>query len=166
MYQVSLSEEQRAELVRRTRAPGLQRRLRDRLEMVRLSDAGFHVPWIARHLRGQEATVRRWLKQFLQHGFDALADQPHRGQTSQLTPVLLATLRQQIATTDRTWTAAQLAGWLAAHHGLYLSADHLGFLLRRAGLSYKRTERSLRHQQDPTQVAAKQAELQALEKGD
>jgi hypothetical protein len=32
-------------------------------------------------------------------------------------------------------------------------------------LTYKRTERSLRHKQEPAQVAAKQAALQELEKG-
>jgi transposase len=166
MYRVSLTDAQRAELQRQARLPGLKRRTRDRLEMVRLSDAGFSIPWIARHFQVQEATVRRWIKQFLSGGsFAALADQPHRGQTSQLTPALLAALRAELAATERTWTAPQLAYWLAEQHGVQLSADHLGFLLRRAGLSYKRTERSLRHQQDPAQVAAKQAELAELEKG-
>jgi transposase len=100
-----------------------------------------------------------------QGSFAALADQPHRGRTSQFTPALLAALRAELAATERTWTAPQLTAWLAEQHGLQLSPDHLGFLLRRAGLRYKRTERSLRHQQDPVQVAAKQAELQELEKG-
>lgn len=166
MYRVTLTEEQQAELQRQTRLPGLPRRPRDRLEMVRLSAAGFSVPWIARHFQVQEATVRHWIKQFLAQGdFAALSDQPHRGQTSQLTPTLLAALRAELAATERTWTAPQLAHWLTEQHGVELSADHLGFLLRRAGLSYKRTERSLRHQQDPVQVATKQAELHALEKG-
>lgn len=166
MYRVSLSEEQRAELKRRTQVPGLKRRTRDRLEMIRLADAGFSVPRIAHHFQLREDTVRHWIKRFLSHGgFEALSDQPHRGQVSQLTPALLAALRQELAATERTWTARQLAGWLAEHHGVHFCRDHLGFLLRRAGLTYKRTERSLRHKQDPEQVTAKQTELQELEKG-
>lgn len=166
MYRVSLTDEQRAELNRRSRPPGLSRRTRDRLEMVRLADAGFSVPWIANHFHLQQATVRYWIKRFLHHGgFAALADQPHRGQVSQLTPALLAALRQELAASERTWTTRQLAAWLAAQYDVQLSADHLGFLLRRAGLSYKRTERSLRHKQDPVQVAAKQEALHELEKG-
>jgi len=46
-----------------------------------------------------------------------------------------------------------------------LTPDHPGFLLRRAGLSYKRTERSLQHKQDPAAVQEKRAALAALEKG-
>ena len=166
LYRVHLTEAQRAELQRRTRQPGVMPRTRDRLEMVRLSDAGLSIPQIARLLSISEGRVRFWIKRFLEGGFEALPDQPHLGQSSQLTPALLAALRQEIEQTDRTWTAPQLADWLAEHHGLRLTADHLGFLLRRAGLSYKRTERSLKHKQDPEQVARKQAELQELEKGE
>ena len=166
MYRVRLNEEQRAELQRRTREPGVKPRTRDRLEMVRLAAAGWNVPQIARHFQLREDTVRTWIKRFLAGGFDALPDPPHPGQTSQLTPALLAAVRQEIEKADRTWTARQLADWLAQHHGLRLSRDHLGFLLRRAGLSYKRTERTLKHKQDPAQVAAKRAELQELEKGE
>jgi hypothetical protein len=36
--------------------------------------------------------------------------------------------------------------------------------LKRANLSYQRTSRSLRHKQQPTEVAAGKAQLDALEK--
>jgi transposase len=165
LYCVHLTEEQRTELQRRTRDPKILPRTRDRLEMVRLSDAGFSIPRIARLLSFHEATVRCWIKRFLAEGFDGLPDQPHVGQTSQLTPVLLNALREELSRTARTWTAGQLADWLATHHGLRLTPDHLGFLLRRTGLSYKRTERSLKHKQDPAAVQQKREALQELEKG-
>jgi transposase len=133
--------------------------------MVRLADTGMSIPRIAQVLQVSEGRVRHWIKQFLQDGFDALPDQPHRGQRSQLTPDLVATLRSELAKGERTWTTAQLADWLAEQHGLRLSRNHLGTLLRRAGLSYRRTERSLKHKQDPQQVAQKRAALQELEKG-
>ncbi len=165
LYRVHLTEEQRDELQRRTRAPGVMPRPRDRLEMVRLADSGMSIPRIAQVLRISEQRVRYWIKRFLQGGFDALPDQPHLGQASQLTPALLAALRAELEKQERTWTAPQLAEWLAEHHGLCLSPHHLGTLLRRAGLSYRRTERSLRYKQDPEQVATKRAALQELEKG-
>lgn len=165
MYRVHLTEEQREELKRGTRTPGVMPRTRDRLEMVRLAAAGMSIPRIAQVLQLSEGRVRHWIKQFLQGGFKALPDQPHRGQPSQLTPDLVAALRAELAKQERTWTAAQLAEWLAEQHGLRLSRNHLGTLLRRAGLSYRRTERSLQHKQDPEQVAQKQAALQELEKG-
>jgi transposase len=121
-----LTAAQRTELQQRTRAPGVLPRTRDRLEMVRLAAAGWSIPKTARYLQMSEVRVRHWIKQFLTGGFDALPDQPHPGQTSQLTPALLAAIRAELAKSDRTWTARQLAAWLAAHHDLHLSPDWLG----------------------------------------
>ena len=79
MYRVCLTEEQRAELKQRTRSVAVKPRTRDRLEMVRLSAAGWSIPKIARHLQLSEQQVRFWIKRFLAAGFDALPDQPHVG---------------------------------------------------------------------------------------
>jgi len=126
LYRIHLTEEQRAELHRCTRAPGVEPRTRDRLEMVRLADAGWRVPHIATHLRIKPRRVRFWLKRFLEAGFAALADQPHPGQTSRLTRELLAAVRQELDKGDRTWTTRQLTAWLAETHGVSFSRDHLG----------------------------------------
>ncbi len=166
MYRVHLTEAQRDELQRRTRDPQVKPRTRDRLEMVRLADAGWSIPKIARHLRISEKRVRYWVKQFLAGGFEALPDQPHVGQQSRLTPELIAALQQEVERSQRSWTAGQLAGWLAEHHGLPLTPNHLGQLLKRARFSYKRTERGVTQKQDPQQVAVRQADLQTLEKGE
>ncbi len=165
MYRVHLTEEQRNELQRRTRDPQLKSRTRDRLELVRLSDAGWSIPQISRHLRSSEKRVRYWIKQFLAGGFEALPDQPHVGQSSRLTPALLAALQEEVEQSGRSWTAGQLADWLAAQHGVRFTARHLGRLLKRARFSYKRTERRVEHKQDPEQVAERQAALETLEKG-
>ncbi len=165
MYRVQLTEAQRDERIRRTRTPGLKRRTRDRLEYLRLADAGISVPQIARLFRADEDAVRYWVKRFLHRGFDALEDAPHPGQSSRLSPAAIAALRERLDRQDRTWTRQQLADWLAETHGLRFTADHLGFLLRRAGLSSHRTERSLRHAQDPDQVAERRADLETVEKG-
>jgi transposase len=164
VYRVSLSEEQRQELQRRTHEPGIKPRTRDRLEMVRLSNAGWSVPQIARHLGRSEKRVRHWIQTFLTSGFDALPDQPHRGRPSALTPAIREALHQELAKEDRTWTAAQLAAWIAERFGVGVSLSHLRRFLRRWKLSYKRTGRSVKHKQNPEQVAAKEAELGELEK--
>jgi len=166
MYRVHLTEEQLTELRRRTRAAAVKPRTRDRLEMVRLAHAGWSAPRIAEHLQQSPRRVRHWLRRFLEDGFDALPDQPHVGQQSSFTPALQEALRAELAQGDRAWTAAQIAEWLAEHHGLRLCPDWLGRLLKRARLSYKRTQRRLKHKQDPVEVAKKRAELETLEKGE
>ena len=163
-YRIRLSEEQRQEVRARTRAAGLAPSTRDRLEMVRLSDAGWSVPRIARHLGQHEQTVRSWIKAFLAGGFDALPNKPRGGKESALTAPMLERVRAELAAGPRTWTAAQLADWVAARHGVRLSADRLRIHLRRARISWQRPSRTLRHKQDPDEVAARGAVLTDLAK--
>lgn len=164
MYRIHLSEEQRLELKRRARSRKTAPRTRDRLEMVRLSDAGFSVPRIARHLRICKPRVRYWVTRFLESGFEALPDAPHLGQKSALTPQILESVKVELRKSERTWTAQQIADWIAEQHRVLRSADRVGRMLRRARVSYKRTHRHLKHKQKPEEVAAKKEELTALEK--
>lgn len=166
MYRVHLTEEQAAELVRRARDPATNPRTRERLEMVRLVAAGWSVPRVARHFRRDARRFRERLRAFLERGFTALEDQPHPGQQSAFTPQLRAVVRAELAKGDRTWTASQVADWLAEHHGVRLSAAWLRELMRREQLSYKRTQRHLKHKQDPVRVAQARRALEALEKGE
>jgi transposase len=164
MYRITLTDEQRTELRQRTRQRGLAPSTRDRLEMLRLADAGWSAPRIALHLGQHEQTVRTWLKAFLERGFDALVNKPRGGKSSALTPAILDAVRTELAKAERTWTAAQLTNWIAQHHGVHLSVDRVRRHLRRAGLSWQRTSRSLKHKQNPTEVAERQAVLTDLEK--
>jgi putative transposase len=164
MYRVHLTDAQRDELNQRTRDPQIKPRTRDRLEMVRLSDAGWSPPRIAGHLRLNAQTVRQWLQAFLTGGFDALPDQPHPGQQSALTAAMEAAIRTELRKDEQTWNAPQLAAWVAQQFGVQLSPAQLGRRLKRAGIVYQRTSRSVKHKQNPAEVAAKQQELAAQEK--
>jgi transposase len=164
MYRIALTDKQRQEVRERTRQKGLAPSTRDRLEMVRLSDAGWSVPRIACHLGQHEQTVRLWIKAFLTGGFDALPNKPRGGKQSALTAAMLESVRAEVAKGGRTWTAAQLADWIAEHHGVRLSADRLRRHLRRAKISWQRTSRTLRHKQDPQEVAQHGAALAAAAK--
>ncbi len=165
MYRVMLTPEQREDLRQRTRRAGLAPSTRDRLEMVRLADAGWRVPQIARHLGQHEQTVRRWIRAFLAGGFAALPNKPRGGDHSALTPGILDAVRGEIATGGRTWTAGQVRDWVAEHHGVRLSRGRMRVHLKRARLSYQRTSRSLTHKHDPQQVAERTATLEGLKKG-
>ena len=164
MYRIALTDEQRHELRARTRQAGLAPSTRDRLEMVRLSDAGWSVPRIARHLGQHEQTVRTWIKAFRAGEFEALPNKPRGGKESALSAPMLESVRAEVARGTRTWTAAQLADWVAEHHGVRLSAERLRLHLRRAKISWQRTSRTLKHKQDPAEVAAREAVLTDLAK--
>src|SRR6516164_10029106 len=80
-------------------------KVRDRLEMVLLSDAGWSAPRIAAHLGYCGQTVRDRLRAFLARGLDALypfrpgpaPDLAHRDRVAEELTRLL--------TEDRTWTS-------------------------------------------------------------
>ncbi len=148
-YRIRLTPEQREELYRRSRARVLPPRLRDRLEMVRLSDLAWSVPRIARALGCHEQTVRRTVKAFLAGGFDALPDRPRPG-------------RPPAAHRGQTWTAPRLAAWLAEAHGVRVDAEYLASRLRRRKFRWKRTKRSVQHKANPDLQAQATADLEVL----
>jgi transposase len=103
--------------------------------------------------------VRTWIKAFPAGGFEALPNKPRGGKESALTMPTLESVRAEVARGTRTWTAAQRADWVAERHGVRLSADRLRLHLRRARISWQRTSRTLKHKQDPDEVAERAAVL-------
>jgi transposase len=165
MFRVSLNENERAELRRRTHESGVRPAVRDRLEMVRLADAGWSVPQIAQHLGAHEQTVRRYVKTYLAEGFDGLAPRPHPGRPPRIQLADLEAVEQLLDETERTWTAPQLVAWLAAERQVPICRDHLGRLLRRRGFRYKRTKQAVAHKRtDPHLVQTAIDHLAALKK--
>lgn len=148
MYRIHLTDAHQSELLRLTRLGSLSPATRTRLEMVRLSDAGWSVPRIALHLHQHEQTVRSWIKAFLSGGFDALSDKPRPGKRATVSAETLWALASEIGKGDRTWNSVQAQAWLALR-----------------GVSLKRTAHTLRHKQNAEEVAEKQVALATVQKG-
>jgi transposase len=165
VIRIELTVAQRAELRARTRDAGIAPRTRDRLEMVRLADAGWSVPRIARHLGCHEQTVRKYVKAFLAGGFAVLPDRPRPGRPPTVTAAHLDALEAPLDAGGRTWTTPQLVAWLEREHGVRVHPDHLSRLLHARRFGWKRTVTSVAHKRrDPDAYAAKVAELDALKK--
>ncbi len=140
-------------------------RLRDRLELVRLSDLDWSVPKIAAYLGCHEQTVRKYVKAFLAGGFDALPDRPHPGRPPTLTVAHLEAVEQHLdaaAARGETWTAPRLATWLAEAHRVRIDPEYLAARLRRCKFRWKRTKRSVQHKADPGLQAQAKADLEVL----
>jgi transposase len=165
MIRVALTPAQREELHACTHEPGIAPRTRDRLEMIRLADAGWSIPRIAVHLGCHQQTVRAYVKAFLVGGFAALPDRPRPGRPPRVTKAHLLALEALIDAGGRTWTTRQLAEWLAQEHGVRVHPDHLSVLLHRRRFGWQRTVTSVAHQRrDEAAYDAKVAELDALKK--
>ena len=166
LYVIRLTPEQRAELNRRAREREVPPRLRDRLEMVRLSDLGWSAPKIAASLGLHEQTVREYVKAFLVGGLGALPDKPVPGRPATLTeahPDAAERLLDEAAARGETWTLPRPAGWLCRTHRVVISPERLGVRLRERDSRWKRTKRSVRHKQsDPELQARAAAHLERL----
>jgi transposase len=133
--------------------------------MVRLADAGWPIPRIARHLGCHEQTARRHVKAFLAGGFAALADRPRPGRPPTVTPAHLDALAGLLDAGGRTWTTAQLVAWLEREHGVRVHPDHLSRLLHARRFGWQRTATSVAHKRrDQAAYDAKVAELDGLKK--
>jgi transposase len=166
MIRVRLTADDQQELRHRTRQAGHAPAVYERLEMVRLSGAGWTIPQIAQHLGRHEQTVRAQIKAFVAGGFDALPDQPRAGRPRRVTDAHLTALTNLLDHSARTWTTRQLATWLAETQGVAVHPDYLATLLHQQGFRWNRMKRSVAHKQrDPDLHAAKVAELEALKKG-
>jgi putative transposase len=162
MIRVQLTDSTRADLqaLRRTALPP---RVRDRLEMVLLSDAGWSPPRIAEHLACYPQTVRATIHRFNAHGSPALypgtpGPAPDHARRDRVTGRL-----QNLLGEDRTWTSAQLADALRPA-GVDLGGRQVRRYLALLNAGYRRTASTLEHKQDPTKVGRATAVLDGLKK--
>jgi len=150
MICISLDDATRDEL-RALRRTGLAPKVRDRIEMVTLSDAGWSAPRIAAHLGRHPQTVRSLLRAFAAGGIAALY--PFRSgpaPDAERRRRVASTLRELLAE-ERTWTSRQLAEALAAR-GVALGPRQVRRHLKRLGAGYRRTASTLKHKQDPAKA--------------
>jgi len=162
MIRIQLDATTRAELqaLRRSALPG---KVRDRLEIVLLSDAGWSPPRIARHLGCHPHTSRAVLRGFRDRGQPALwpdrpgpaPDQPRRQAVAEVLRSLLAQ--------ERTWTSRQLSTALR-ERGIELGPRQVRRYLKVLKAGYRRTASTVSHKQDPAKVARAKVVLGGLKK--
>lgn len=163
MIRRRLTDEDRAAVRARRRAPGLARAERDRVEMVLLSDAGRGPPRIAAHLGCCAAAVRAALKRFQAEGAAGLRPgRPGPPKAEARRRAVTAALDRLLAQ-DRTWPAAQLAAALG-EEGIALSPRQTRKYLALTGARWRRVQRTLRHRQDPAAVDRAGRVLASLKK--
>jgi transposase len=151
MIRTHIDDATRAQL-QDLRRKSLPPKVRDRIEMVTLSDAGWSAPRIAAHLGYCGQTVRDSLRAFLAHGIDALYPRrPGPAPDVARRDRVARELRLSLAE-DRTWTSRQLSEALAAR-GIDIGPRQVRRHLKRIQAGYRRTASTLKHKQDPAKAA-------------
>ena len=160
MIRIRLSQTTRDEL-HQMRREDLPVKVRDRLEMVLLADAGWTAARIAEHTGYGYRTALDVLKDFRARGRDALVPRrrgpaPDAARRERVVGALRDLLGQ-----DRTWTSAQLAEALR-DRGIDLSPRQVRRYLRSMRSRYRRTASTVKHKQDPEKAARAEAVLANL----
>ena len=166
-----VSREQQAEVVRLLGQETLNRRVRERLEMVKAQALGQDVGQIARWCGRSVGTVRHWLRRYQEQGVRGLRDAPRSGRPRRADGAYRAALEQAVSTPPRelglgfdAWTSARLARYLAEQTGVQLSDGWVRALLGELGFVCGRPKHTLTHLQDPEEVAACETTLAAVHK--
>jgi putative transposase len=146
MIRIRLEDTSREQLRALRRKP-LPPRVRDRISMLTLADAGWSAPRIAAHFGHCGQTVRDLLKDFLDRGIEAV----HPRRTG---PAPDVERRDRVAeglrclpAEGRTWASRRLSLALAGR-GIEIVRRHL----KRMEASYRRTAQTLEHKQDPAKA--------------
>lgn len=144
------------------------RKLRDRLQIVRLAHRGRPHQDIAADLGTTPRTVQRWLNAYLDGGIDALVPRKARGHDPAIPAHLAGEIRRWVIEgpaaqgLDRAnWTHAELADHLRKTHGITASRSAMQRFCRQHGIRpYRPTYRHLRG--DPEKQAEAAEELAEL----
>lgn len=113
-------------------------RLRTRSQMILLGiEEKLTAPQIAKIVRKNDYTVRRWIKRFNAEGINGLYDQPKSGAPAQVTDSYRARLLVVVRRRPRTlgqayslWTLQRLADFMAEETGLRFSTETVRRILK------------------------------------
>jgi transposase len=148
----------------------IDRKLRDRLQIVLMAHRGRPHQDIAADLAVSTRTAQRWLNAYLDGGLDALRPRKAPGRPPKVPAALAAEVRRWVIEgpakrgLDRAnWTHAELADHLLKTRGISASSSAVQRFCRRAGIRpFRPTYRFLRG--DPVAQAEAAEDLAALEK--
>ena len=113
-------------------------RIRTRVQMILLAvEEKMTAPQIAKIVRQNEQTVRRWIQRFNAEGITGLSDEPKSGAPKQVTDGyrerLLVVVRRRPRSLEQPyslWTLQRLANFMAEETGLRFSTETVRLILK------------------------------------
>lgn len=169
----AITAEQRAAVAALLRQPTLNRRVRERAEMVKAATLGYEAAEIARWSGRSVGRVRHWLRRFAARGIDGLADGARSGRPVKADAAYRAALEAAVTTPPSAlglpfdvWTSDRLSAYLAETTGTRVAPGWLRVLLSQHDFVTGRPKHTLTHLQDAEAIATFAQELAAAgEKG-
>ncbi len=168
-----ITAEQRAAVEALLRQPTLNRRVRERAEMVKAATLGYEAAEVARWSGRSARRVRHWLRRFAALGIDGLADGARSGRPVRADAAYRAALEVAVTTPPPAlglpfdvWTSDRLSAYLAETTGVRIAPGWLRALLNQQDFVTGRPQHTVKPLQDPAAIAAFAQEVAAAgEKG-
>lgn len=113
------------------------KRRADRLKTILLLDEGWSYPMIAKALLLDDATCRRYLKEYQEGGLDALLEDDYQGGSSKLSALQEDELKAHLRETVY-YTAKEVAAYVEKEYGISYTTEGMVHLLHRLGFTYKK----------------------------
>jgi len=155
-------------LHRTTKEPAV----RSRCDMILWSDEGLSPPPIASRVRFCRETVVRQIKRYEKEGLAGLSNKPPPGRPPRVTAAYLYQVEQSIDQPPRNlglpfsnWTTQNLAVYMARQTGIVIRARQMENYLKVHDWRLRRPVRTIKHHQDPVQVADKKTAADRLPAG-
>lgn len=144
--------------------PQLKAKIRQRAQVLRLSNQGWKVGQIAAYTGRSDTSIGRDFDRWERHGVAGLADRPPPGNSATIGEAARVFLCECLAE-DRTWNAPQLADAVAEQLKVRVDPETIRRHLHEMNYSWKRTRYVPAHSPDPQAEHSARAALETLKKG-
>lgn len=128
---VFLSKEEDRTLRELIAAKGLDRKMQQRAELIRLSAIGWKVKQIAEYLAWSEETVRRTINKWKKEGLAGLRDKKRKGRPTEWKEEDLNLLEQKINEDSRSYNSKQLREIWGNQRNIWLSERQIRRILKK-----------------------------------
>lgn len=126
-------------------------RIRTRVQMILLAaEEQLTSPKIAKIVRKNDQTVRRWIKRFNTEGIQGLFDAPRSGSPGKTTSAyrerLLIVVRQRPRSLNQPyslWTLDRLADYMAEETGVRVTYETVRRILKKHGIVFRRPQHTI-----------------------
>jgi len=136
-------------------------KVRLRASIIRLNNAGWSAPKLAKHFGRNLQSVHNDLDRFEQLGVEGLADGKATGATPKVTPEIETFMHTKLAE-DCVWNSTLLGEAVEQAFGVRIKREAIRVKLQELGYSWKRTRYAPGKQVNPEVVAEHQASLETL----
>lgn len=143
----------------------VNKKVRLRAQILRLSHKGMSMQAIAEHVGKSYNMVRATLRRWRGEGYAGLADHyEHHGQEARITEGIKTFMQEKLAE-ERTWTCLQLSKEISKNYGVSVGREGIRKRLHEMGYSWKKGRFVPQKRPDEQELKEHKAALETLKRG-